>query len=284
VGLIFLSAIASGVVDECERAGVGAADTLGTVLAALAAATALVGGLIVATGRLRLASIVQYCPLPVVGGYLSYVGFFVLCSGVSLASGVAVTTPRSWTGLADTEALLRLLPAVAMAGLLTLVLRRCRSPYALPALLLAVPLAFYGLLAAGGWTLEDARRGGWVAQPQPDDSDWRFWRMYELYNVHSLPPSNLHWRALPPQAGKLLALYFVVAFGSSMDIAAIQVGDVGWSSAPGRWRRATPGPSPRRRMPTGRSKPTARRPAPLLPRRRACRTTWTTTPSCRPSA
>ena len=38
-------------------------------------------------GTLKLASLVQYVPLPVVGGYLGYVGYFCLASGVSLASG-----------------------------------------------------------------------------------------------------------------------------------------------------------------------------------------------------
>ena len=34
-----------------------------------------------------------------------------------------------------------------------------------------------------------------------------------------------------PQLGKLLTLYFIVAFGSSMDIAAIQVRGLGWGCA-----------------------------------------------------
>jgi MFS superfamily sulfate permease-like transporter len=38
-------------------------------------------------GSLKLAGLVQYVPLPVVGGYLSYVGYFCFVSGVSLASG-----------------------------------------------------------------------------------------------------------------------------------------------------------------------------------------------------
>lgn len=37
-----------------------------------------------------------------------------------------------------------------------------------------------------------------------------------------LPPLRPRLAALLPQWGKLLALYFVVAFGSSMDVAAIQ--------------------------------------------------------------
>ena len=33
------------------------------------------------TGALRLAGLVQYVPLPVVGGYLCFVGYFCLAAG-----------------------------------------------------------------------------------------------------------------------------------------------------------------------------------------------------------
>ena len=45
-----------------------------------------------------------------------------------------------------------------------------------------------------------------------------FWRVYQLYGT----PSDIHWHAVWPQIPKLLALFMVVAFGSSMDMAAIQ--------------------------------------------------------------
>ncbi|KAI7835444.1 hypothetical protein COHA_010661, partial [Chlorella ohadii] len=80
VGLIFLSAMASAVVQQCGEAGWGEADTLATVLATLTLATAVVGVLIVGTGALRLAGLVQYVPLPVVGGYLCFVGYFCLAA------------------------------------------------------------------------------------------------------------------------------------------------------------------------------------------------------------
>ena len=44
-----------------------------------------------AAGKLGLASIVQYVPLPTIGGYLAFVGLFCLKSGVTLATGVAVS-------------------------------------------------------------------------------------------------------------------------------------------------------------------------------------------------
>lgn len=50
----------------------------------------------------------------VVGGYLGFVGYFCFCAGVSLSSGITVSTPASWLNLAlDPQALLRLAPGLA---------------------------------------------------------------------------------------------------------------------------------------------------------------------------
>jgi SulP family sulfate permease len=225
VGLIFLSAIASAVVQQCSTAGVTPENTMATVLTAVTAATGVVGILLVCTGALKLARLVQYVPLPVMGGYLCFVGYFVLGSGVSLATGLQVgSSLESWAQLANVAALLKLAPALVLVALISLVMARTRSPFALPTLLVAAPAAFYAVLFTTGHTLADARAAGWVSKPQPGDSEWRFWRAWSLYNIHDFPPSNIHWAALPGQLYKLLTLFFIVAFGSSMDIAAIQVG------------------------------------------------------------
>jgi SulP family sulfate permease len=225
VGLIFLSAMASGVVDDCKQAGISDLDTLATALATLTVATTTVGLLIVLTGALKLASFVQFCPLPVVGGYLAFVGVFMFLSGAGLASGVALSvSPKTWIPLFSFDPLIRLLPALVMVAALSAVQRRARSPYSLPLFLLVVPILFYIVVFLGGWSLSDVRNAGWMSHPQPEDSQWRFWRLYDLYHLTTgtFPPKNIFWEAVPRQAGKLVGLYFVVAFGSSMDIAAIQ--------------------------------------------------------------
>lgn len=68
VGLIFISAMATDVVARCMAAGAAPAATLATTLVTLTLATGVVGALIVAVGALKLASLVQFVPLPVVGG------------------------------------------------------------------------------------------------------------------------------------------------------------------------------------------------------------------------
>ena len=46
--------------------------------------------------------------------------------------------------------------------------------------------------------------------------------MYRLFNIQSLTLEGIYLPAMWVQIPKLLGLFFVVAFGSSLDIAAIQ--------------------------------------------------------------
>ncbi len=51
-----------------------------------------------------------------------------------------------------------------------------------------------------------------------------FWELYALFNIHDWRLSSIDKMAMLRQTPKLLALFFVVAFGSSLDVAAIQAG------------------------------------------------------------
>lgn len=50
---------------ECEEKNI-----LPTTLAALSIATFLLGVMLIVVSKLRLASLIQYIPMPVIGGYL----------------------------------------------------------------------------------------------------------------------------------------------------------------------------------------------------------------------
>jgi len=85
-GLIFLSQIASQIADQLE--GEPTAHIVATTLVALSVSTAALGIALILTGYLRLAMLVQYLPLPVVGGYLAFIGLYCLEAGLSLMSGL----------------------------------------------------------------------------------------------------------------------------------------------------------------------------------------------------
>ena len=69
-GLIFLSSMARFVVADGQSHDDHAATTMAAALWTLGLATALLGVMLIVIGRLRLASLAQYLPVPVVGGYL----------------------------------------------------------------------------------------------------------------------------------------------------------------------------------------------------------------------
>lgn len=90
-GLIFLSQMAKSIVDSCEMADVPHEETLATALVGLAVCTAALGAALWLTGRLQLADAVQYLPLPVIGGYLAFIGLYCFEAALSLMTGLEIT-------------------------------------------------------------------------------------------------------------------------------------------------------------------------------------------------
>ncbi len=49
-----------------------------------------------------------------------------------------------------------------------------------------------------------------------------FWQIYELFNIHDAQFDGVSFSAMFKQFPKVIGLFVVVAFGSSLDVAAIQ--------------------------------------------------------------
>ena len=153
-GLIFLSKMASDLADA--TADDSQQVRMATVLVALSLSTMLLGLALMLTGRLRLAVLVQYLPLPVVGGYLAFIGLYCLEAGLALMSGVQVTSllgpdgPAQWAQLVQPGPLLTTMPGVACGIGMLLALSRYGHFLLLPGMLLAIPLAFFLVALAAG--------------------------------------------------------------------------------------------------------------------------------------
>ena len=67
-----------------------------------------------------------------------------------------------------------------------------------------------------------------VVQQTPDDvlapaqPPRYFWQIYELFNIHDTKFDGVSFSAMLQQFPKVIGLFVVVAFGSSLDVAAIQ--------------------------------------------------------------
>lgn len=70
-GLIFLSAMSNKIADAIVEEGGTIEEAISTTVVLLGLSTASLGFVLVIMGKFRIADIVAYLPLPVVGGYLA---------------------------------------------------------------------------------------------------------------------------------------------------------------------------------------------------------------------
>lgn len=56
----------------------------------------VIGIFVIVVGRFKLASYLQYLPLPVIGGYLAYIGFFCGQAGIAMMSGKELVSISDW--------------------------------------------------------------------------------------------------------------------------------------------------------------------------------------------
>jgi SulP family sulfate permease len=75
-GLIFLSHIATDIAAKLTAANVPPLAVTATALVVINLGTALLGIALIALGRLKLARLVSYLPLPVIGGQIVFIAAF----------------------------------------------------------------------------------------------------------------------------------------------------------------------------------------------------------------
>ncbi|OQS06360.1 Sulfate Permease (SulP) Family [Thraustotheca clavata] len=217
-GLIFLSAMASSIVHSLHMSGDAFTmeQVLSTTLFTLSGSTALLGIALVITGKLKLASFVQYLPMPVVGGYFAFIGFFCLQAGLSMMSGHEIKNIFDWGELFNLKAFILCSPGLIAGVFLFVVTQRVKHFTVLPTCMFTiVSLFFFGMIVSGS-SFEDARAYGWIA-PQPNGS-MSFFDIYKHFQI-----DHFHSEFISEQIPTWIAMYFVVAFSSSLDVAAIEM-------------------------------------------------------------
>ncbi|CEG37450.1 sulfate permease family [Plasmopara halstedii] len=213
-GLIFLSAIATSI---CKSLGedVALEAKVTTTIVSIGLATASLGVVLVLLGKFKLAGLVSYLPMPVVGGYLAYIGLFCMYAGLSLCTGLVINDFTSMLQIWDLHNMLLCVPGIVGGVILLLISLRCETSYALPAAILLMPLLFFLVLGVCGTSLDDARDFGWVS---PASNSAGFMQLVDLFDL-----TQMHWNQIPKQFTTWLGMTFVVAFSSCLDVAAIEM-------------------------------------------------------------
>lgn len=220
-GIVYLATMALRIVDQIDGPATSdssgiSAEALATTLAAVSMATALTGAALFAIGKLRLAMFVQYLPLPVLAGFLAFIGIFLVESSINLVckvkiEGLSVDLPNT----SALHTLLLFLPAALGFALLLTVTKCIQHPTALPGCIAALPALFYICLAISGRGIENARAYGFIDKPES--------QAVTLLDVAKMFRFDLvQWSLLPEQLPALFGLIVCVAAGSLLDVAAIE--------------------------------------------------------------
>ena len=219
-GLLFLSCISQYIADTILREEGTMEEILSTTIVALGIATASLGLMLVLLGRFHCANAVSYLPLPVVGGYLAFIGYFCVIAGIGLSisqSMIDGTFLSDMQILSDKKSLMLATPAIISAFVMMYITRTAKSDMALPITMVAIPSLFFAIMYACGYTLDDARRNQWVGEETPPAS---LSALFELFDINLV-----RWdlvfstRCITVWMG----MVFVVSFSSCLDVAAISM-------------------------------------------------------------
>lgn len=192
------------------------ADTLATVVAAIALTSLLAGVFFLVLGWLKQGGLVRYIPYPVIGGFLAGTGWLLVQGAVGAMTG----TPLSLSNLPHLlqgGVLLRWLAGLLFALLLLLLLRRYSHFLILPGMMVLALVLFYLVLALAGLSMAEARADGLLLGPFPQGALWR-----------PLTPAvwqQVHWPAILGQVGNvgtilLLSVVSLLLNASGLELVA----------------------------------------------------------------
>jgi SulP family sulfate permease len=184
-GLIFLSSMSNTIANRMLKEGGTPDDVVSTTLVLLSLGTAMLGLVLVAMGHFKLADAVSYLPMPVIGGYLAFIGYFCLTAGVGLCISESMMTLGDWAYLIEPHNLILAIPGLLSGLFMTMVSRNIESDAALPLLMVFIPSVFYIIIFSTGIGLDGAREGGWVGDVAPPGTnaqcDFDEKRLFTLY-------------------------------------------------------------------------------------------------------
>jgi SulP family sulfate permease len=197
ISVVIAAMVATVVHRVIEQGGTG---LLEPTLIAMSLATALTGVLLCVLGFTHAGRAIRFVPYPVIGGFLGATGWLMMMGAVQVATdqSAALTNLGAFLNLALIG---KLAAVLIVAGALHFLLRRSKSPFVLPGVLLAALVATYAVLLLSGTSIRSAQAEGWMFPPQPVAHLTLPW--------HAGALETFSWRTLPSLAGDLLAIMFV---------------------------------------------------------------------------
>ena len=192
----------------------GGTDLLAPTLIAMSLTTALTGLLLCVLGFTHAGRAIRFVPYPVIGGFLGATGWLMITGAMQVVTDQRPALTNIGAFL-DAAVAAKLAAGLIVAITLFIALRRSKSLFVLPGVLLAAIAATYLFLVLTGSPLVVAQAEGWMFRPQPMAGLISPWQPGAL--------RGFSWTALPALAGDLLAVMFVTVINFLLNTTAIEI-------------------------------------------------------------
>jgi sulfate permease, SulP family len=192
----------------------GEADLLEPTLVVMSVATAFTGLVLCVLGFARAGRAIRFVPFPVIGGFLGATGWLMITGAMQVVADQrpALTNVGAFF---NTAIVAKLAAGLIVAIALHLLLRRSKSPFTLPGVLLAAFAATHVILLLTGSSLGEAQADGWMFQPRPTAPLTLPWKAGALH--------SFSWTSLPSLAADLLAILFVTVTTLLLNTTGIEI-------------------------------------------------------------
>jgi sulfate permease, SulP family len=190
------------------------ADQLLPTLIAVSLTTALTGLLLCVLGLSRAGRAIRFVPFPVIGGFLGATGWLMITGAMQVVSDQRPALANVGT-FVSYSIVTKLAAAAIVAIALQLALRRSKSPFVMPGVLLAAFASTYLVLLASGSSLAEAQIQGWMFRPQPLAGLMSPWQSDAL--------RSFSWTQIPALAGDVLAVMFVTIINFLLNTTGIEI-------------------------------------------------------------
>lgn len=185
-----------------------------TVLAAIATSTLLVGLILFFLGAYKLGNIVRFTPYPVIGGFLAGSGWLLLMGSFSVVSGkpFSLFDIKEMVASGAMEAWI----VCAIFGTVAyFAVRYSRHYLTLPALVFFAFVVFYTWLGFSHYSLEEARREGWILGAPPHAG------LGQILTFPSLVQAD--WGVVAHQYSTLIALLLTSIISILLNTSALEL-------------------------------------------------------------
>ncbi len=182
-----------------------------TIIVAIMITTMLTGLFLLLLGRMKLGNMVRYIPYPVTGGFFAGIGYIFIQGGLVVASGQEL----SLASIRSPEFIQLITPAVVLALCLIVGKMFRDNRLSVPGILLLSIMIFYGTLALGGISKEQATANGLLPSIESAGS------LIPVLNFDYL--SEVKWIAISQQIGGILVVALLSAMMLLLDVSGIEL-------------------------------------------------------------